>query len=59
MVSPVAAGYPVMTNVVLAEASTGGTAAAEVVASACAQGATGSEPLAVFTALREWKNRFR
>ena len=33
--------------------------APEVVASARAQGATGDEPLAVFTALREWKNRFR
>ena len=31
----------------------------EVVASAVAQGADSSEPLAVFTALREWKNRFR
>jgi len=33
--------------------------APEVVASARAQGATSDEPLAVFTALREWKNRFR
>jgi hydroxyacylglutathione hydrolase len=31
----------------------------EVVAAARAQGATSDEPLAVFTALREWKNRFR
>ncbi len=31
----------------------------EVVASARAEGASGSDPLAVFTALREWKNRFR
>jgi hydroxyacylglutathione hydrolase len=31
----------------------------EVVASARAQGAAGVDPLAVFTALREWKNRFR
>jgi hydroxyacylglutathione hydrolase len=34
-------------------------AATEVVASALAQVAVGGEPLAVFTALREWKNRFR
>jgi hydroxyacylglutathione hydrolase len=32
--------------------------APEVVAAARAQGATSSDPLAVFTALREWKNRF-
>ncbi|HSQ71959.1 MAG TPA: hydroxyacylglutathione hydrolase [Rubrivivax sp.] len=32
--------------------------APEVVAAARAQGATGDEALAVFTALREWKNRF-
>jgi hydroxyacylglutathione hydrolase len=31
---------------------------ATVVQSALAQGAKGTEPLAVFTALREWKNRF-
>lgn len=33
--------------------------APDVVASALAQGAVDSEPPAVFTALREWKNRFR
>ena len=33
--------------------------APEVVASALAQGAVDGEPLAVFTTLREWKNRFR
>ena len=31
----------------------------EVAASALAQGAASAEPLAVFTALREWKNHFR
>jgi hydroxyacylglutathione hydrolase len=31
----------------------------EVIASACAQGATDTSPLAVFASLREWKNRFR
>jgi hydroxyacylglutathione hydrolase len=31
----------------------------EVVAAALAEGALGSDPLAVFTSLREWKNRFR
>ena len=31
----------------------------EVVASALGQGATDSSPVAVFTALREWKNNFR
>jgi hydroxyacylglutathione hydrolase len=31
----------------------------DVIASALRAGATGTEPLAVFTALREWKNRFR
>jgi hydroxyacylglutathione hydrolase len=30
-----------------------------VVASAAAEGATGTAPVAVFAALREWKNRFR
>ena len=33
--------------------------APEVAAAARAQGADSSEPLADFTALREWKNRFR
>ena len=33
--------------------------APEVVASARTQGASSNEPVAVFTALREWKNRFR
>jgi len=33
--------------------------APEVVASARGQGAASDEPLAVFTTLREWKNRFR
>jgi hydroxyacylglutathione hydrolase len=32
---------------------------AEVIASARAQGAGGADPLDVFTALREWKNRYR
>jgi hydroxyacylglutathione hydrolase len=31
---------------------------AAVIASALAQGASGSDPLAVFTAIREWKNNF-
>ncbi len=34
-------------------------AAPEVAAAAQSQGAIGNEPVAVFTALREWKNRFR
>ncbi|HSM22452.1 MAG TPA: hydroxyacylglutathione hydrolase [Rubrivivax sp.] len=33
--------------------------APEVVAAARAQGTTSNQPVAVFTALREWKNRFR
>ncbi|HSQ72331.1 MAG TPA: hydroxyacylglutathione hydrolase C-terminal domain-containing protein [Rubrivivax sp.] len=33
--------------------------APEVVAAARAQGATSNAPVAVFTTLREWKNRFR
>lgn len=33
-------------------------AEAEVIASAKAQGATGDDPVSVFAAIREWKNRF-